>query len=174
MKQKLSTILPILFSTVLFDQLTKIWAKAYLKDQRSFHYLYDSIRIVYAENKGAFLSFGSSLPDHARFLIFSIITGLVLVVGTFLLIRSKTISKTDLICFSFILGGGFGNLIDRAFYGYVADFMNVGIGSLRTGIFNVADMAITFAVIYMVYDGIVNKKKKDNQVNSQEASKKSN
>jgi len=40
------------------------------------------------------------------------------------------------------VAGGASNLIDRVTYGMVIDFMNVGIGSLRTGIFNVADMAI--------------------------------
>jgi signal peptidase II len=42
-----------------------------------------------------------------------------------------------------LLAGGIGNLIDRLFHGgLVIDFLNVGIGPLRTGIFNVADVAI--------------------------------
>ena len=40
--------------------------------------------------------------------------------------------------------GGTSNLIDRAARGIVVDFINVGVGSLRTGIFNVADLAIVF------------------------------
>jgi hypothetical protein len=43
---------------------------------------------------------------------------------------------------SLICGGGIGNLIDRWAYGYARDFLNVGIGSVRTGIFNVADVAL--------------------------------
>ncbi len=39
-------------------------------------------------------------------------------------------------------GGGIGNLIDRWAYGYSRDFLNVGFGPLRTGIFNVADVAL--------------------------------
>ena len=47
------------------------------------------------------------------------------------------------VAIALIVGGGVSNLIDRLRYGgYVVDFLNVGIGSLRTGIFNVADMAI--------------------------------
>ena len=42
-----------------------------------------------------------------------------------------------------MLAGGIGNLIDRVFHGgLVIDFLNMGIGPVRTGIFNVADMAI--------------------------------
>jgi len=39
--------------------------------------------------------------------------------------------------------GGVSNLLDRiAYEGYVMDFINVGIGPLRTGIFNIADISI--------------------------------
>ncbi len=42
-----------------------------------------------------------------------------------------------------LLAGAVGNLIDRLrFDGLVIDFMNLGVGGLRSGIFNVADMAI--------------------------------
>ena len=42
-----------------------------------------------------------------------------------------------------VLGGGFSNLLDRMLKsGAVADFMNIGIGNVRTGIFNLADVAI--------------------------------
>lgn len=40
------------------------------------------------------------------------------------------------------VAGGSSNLLDRLTRGSVIDFMNVGLGPLRTGIFNVADMAI--------------------------------
>lgn len=46
-------------------------------------------------------------------------------------------------------GGGVGNLIDRIFNeGRVIDFMNIGVGSLCTGVFNVADIAISFGVVW--------------------------
>ncbi|MDD4289005.1 MAG: signal peptidase II, partial [Atribacterota bacterium] len=35
------------------------------------------------------------------------------------------------------------------------DFLNFGIGNLRTGILNIADMAITFGVILLIYSFIV-------------------
>ena len=47
--------------------------------------------------------------------------------------------------------GGLSNLIDRLIYdGRVTDFLNVGIGSLRTGIFNLADMAILAGALLLV------------------------
>jgi len=52
---------------------------------------------------------------------------------------------------SLILGGGLSNLYDRIAYGKVVDFMNMGIGDLRTGIFNVADMFILAGIIWYVF-----------------------
>jgi signal peptidase II len=54
--------------------------------------------------------------------------------------------------FVFSLAGGIGNLLGRlSNNGLVTDFINIGIGQLRTGVFNVADMAITFGAITAGY-----------------------
>ena len=52
------------------------------------------------------------------------------------------------------LAGGVSNLIDRVTLGRVIDFLSVGIGQLRTGIFNVADMAIIAGVVILIAEGI--------------------
>ena len=50
-----------------------------------------------------------------------------------------------------LLAGAVGNLIDRIrLDGLVIDFLNLGIGPLRTGIFNVADMAIMAGAVLLV------------------------
>ena len=51
-----------------------------------------------------------------------------------------------LIGMALFVAGGSSNLLDRLTRGSVIDFMNVGIGPLRTGIFNVADVAIMLGV----------------------------
>jgi signal peptidase II len=59
--------------------------------------------------------------------------------------------RVTAVALSLICGGGCGNLIDRiAHGGYVIDFLNVGVGGLRTGIFNIADMAIMAGALLMV------------------------
>lgn len=56
---------------------------------------------------------------------------------------------------SLVLSGGLGNLVDRIINdGRVIDFMNIGIGSLRTGIFNVADVCITVGVVVLVFQAL--------------------
>ena len=54
-----------------------------------------------------------------------------------------------------LLGGAIGNLIDRLRYGYVVDFVDIGIGDLRFYTFNVADAAISVAILLLIAAGAV-------------------
>ncbi|MBK8276302.1 MAG: signal peptidase II [Nitrospira sp.] len=59
------------------------------------------------------------------------------------------------VAWSLVLSGGLGNLVDRIINdGRVIDFMNIGIGSLRAGIFNVADVYITVGVVVLVFQAL--------------------
>jgi signal peptidase II len=55
---------------------------------------------------------------------------------------------------SLILGGAFGNLIDRAITGYVVDFVDIYWGSAHFWAFNVADAAITTGAVLVLLDMI--------------------
>ena len=48
------------------------------------------------------------------------------------------------------IAGGAGNLIDRIREGKVVDFLNFGVGSLRTGIMNVADLYIALGLAALI------------------------
>jgi signal peptidase II len=63
--------------------------------------------------------------------------------------RARPWTATGLTLF---VAGGLSNWFDRAMTGRVIDFMNVGIGSLRTGVFNVADVAIMCGAALFVVD----------------------
>ncbi len=68
------------------------------------------------------------------------------------LILKRGVSFALFASITFILAGGIGNLIDRVCCdGLVTDFINLGIGPMRTGIFNVADVAVTCGVIAIGY-----------------------
>jgi signal peptidase II len=53
-----------------------------------------------------------------------------------------------------VLAGGASNWVDRVVRGSVVDFLNVGVGPLRTGIFNVADVAIMVGVALLLVGGL--------------------
>lgn len=110
------------------------------------------MQLQYVENKGTFLSLGASLSEEVRFWLFTVIVSLILV-GLFVyLIGSRSLDRSSVIAISLILGGGIGNIIDRVIYGgAVIDFLNLGIGGLRTGIFNMADVAITAGTLLLLW-----------------------
>lgn len=144
-------LLSITFSCVGCDQLTKAAAKSYLSRTEGLSFAGDTLRLQYAENKGAFLSLGSSLPERWRMLVFIGIVGIFLTLLLSYLLIVSSISPVSVVSLSLIFGGGSSNLIDRIAYdGYVVDFINIGIGSLRTGIFNVADVAITSGLLLLL------------------------
>lgn len=145
--------LPIFFAVfigqVIVDQWTKQLATQHLKDTPARIYLGDLFRLQWATNEGAFLSLGANLPPGARYWVLTIGVGLLLAALVVYALFSEVFWKTKLdqlqvAAYSLIASGGFSNWIDRArFEGSVVDFMNMGLGSrLRTGVFNVADLAI--------------------------------
>jgi signal peptidase II len=131
----------LILTTIGCDRVTKHLATAHLAEAPRQSFLADTLRLEYAENNGAFLSLGSNLPDEIRTGLLTYGVALGLLVVAVVAVRNRW-SGTSLAGAALIWAGGVSNLVDRAVRGSVVDFMNVGLGSLRTGIFNVADIAI--------------------------------
>jgi signal peptidase II len=150
--KRLQMILVICLISVGIDQGTKWYASEYLPKFEMTSYWSDILRIGYAENTGAFLGLGSGMSDSAKFLIFVCSVGLILSILLIYILRTKTQTVYGLTSLTLIFSGGISNFYDRAVNnGAVIDFLNVGIGSLRTGIFNVADMAIMLGVFLLLF-----------------------
>ena len=151
--KKLPALTTVLFLLILIDQSTKYTAKHYLEGQGVYSFIGDTFRLGYSENTGAFLGLGSSLPENIRTFLFSGLVALFLLAFLVYIIKSSSINKTGVIAGALIISGGLSNLIDRLVNnGAVIDFMNLGIGSLRTGIFNVADMAIMLGAFLLLFN----------------------
>ncbi|MFZ3229450.1 MAG: signal peptidase II [Pseudobdellovibrio sp.] len=151
-KYKSSVVFVILFFIIIIDQLTKIWAVSSLMGTSSRPYLNGLFQFVYAENPGAFLGLGGSLPHSVRFVIFAVLVVLGLGGMLWYILKNES-SKVSLIAYSFILAGGFGNLWDRVAHenGHVVDFMLIEVvGPIRTGVFNVADVSIVAGVLLVL------------------------
>jgi len=109
-------------------------------------------RLQYSENPGAFMSLGMGLPDSVRFWLLIIGVGVALTGMLQFVLFSREMDRFSVMAASLIIGGGFSNLLDRLYNdGLVADFMNAGIGHVRTGIFNLADVAIMVGSGMLVY-----------------------
>jgi len=133
------------------DQISKIIARAYLQGKGIINVIGDFFIITYAENTGAFLGLGSSLPQPWKTLVLVLFPAIAIILASLYLVFGKNITKGQTICIATIIGGGLGNILDRAIHeGAVTDFLNFGIGNnFRTGILNIADLSITFGAIFL-------------------------
>lgn len=150
--KKIITIFLIQLGCVGCDQVTKDMARHNLADVGVLRFWADTLRVQYTENTGGFLSLGATIPDHLRFLVFTGMVGGFLLALMIYVLTAKRLNRASSLALSLILAGGIGNLIDRVCNnGRVVDFLNLGIGPLRTGIFNVADVAITGGILLLVW-----------------------
>jgi signal peptidase II len=143
-------LLLLIGTTVGCDRVSKHFAARELAERPRQSFLADTVRLEYAENTGAFLSFGETWHPVARLGVFTIGTGLILCGMVAAAFRFR-LSDPALVGLAFYFAGGASNLVDRVVRGSVIDFMNVGVGPLRTGIFNVADMAILLGVGIFIF-----------------------
>ena len=138
--------------TIGCDRVTKHIAATTLAEEPSRSFLADTFRLEYVENTGAFLGLGANWPAPVRTAVLGVGNGLLLVVLAVVAMRRRWPGMA-LLGVALFVAGGASNLVDRVTHGMVIDFMNVGVGSLRTGIFNVADMAIMLGVGILGFEG---------------------
>jgi signal peptidase II len=116
--------------------------------------LSDTFRFTWATNDGAFLSLGGNLPEAARFWLLTVGVGVLLLSITIYALKTGSLDAAHLTGYALIVSGGFSNWVDRARYGgVVVDFMNLGLGRLRTGVFNVADLSILAGIGVLLVAG---------------------
>ena len=134
--------------SVGLDQWTKQLAITWLKDKPGHSWLDDTVRLQFATNEGAFLSLGATLPPQWRYWLLTLGVGALLLALSVYAVTSRKLDLFQTGAYALIASGGFSNWVDRArFDGVVVDFMNLGLGrTLRTGIFNVADLAILVGI----------------------------
>ena len=134
-------LLAAIVVTIGCDQVTKHMATSSLAGTSGRTYLGGVVRMAYTENAGGFLGLGEELPPVARTALFTGATGLMLI-GMVAIAFRERLQGWPLLGATLFVAGGASNWVDRLANGRVVDFLNVGIGPVRTGIFNVADMAL--------------------------------
>jgi signal peptidase II len=123
---------------VLADQVSKAWVVQQLGPTTMTNFIPligDTVRIAYSHNTGVAFSLFQGHPELLTVSALLIVAGAIYFYAT-QLPNHRRITQLTL---GLILGGAFGNLIDRVRLGYVVDFIQVG----WFPIFNVADSAIT-------------------------------
>lgn len=115
--------------------------------------------LTYARNYGAAFSF---LADHSGwqkyfFLGLAVVISIALVV---MLFKNKADLKLQNSAYALIIGGAIGNAIDRAYHGYVVDFLHFYWDIYHYPVFNVADIAIVVGASLLILESILDSRKK--------------
>ncbi|HEY8141923.1 MAG TPA: signal peptidase II [Kofleriaceae bacterium] len=135
------------FGLVGCDQASKEVAQTRLQGEPNVHLLGGVVTMAYAENPGAFLGLGDRLPDGARVALLVVVNlGILAALGWWAFRRRQDVLAR--VAATLVIAGGAGNLIDRVMRegGRVVDFMVVRVGPVKTGVFNVADVAVMIGV----------------------------
>ncbi|HEX2755099.1 MAG TPA: signal peptidase II [Candidatus Limnocylindrales bacterium] len=128
---------------VVVDQLAKALVTRSLAPGQSVDVVGDLVRIVFGQNTGAL--FGMFKDNAAMFGVVSLV-----VVGLIVAYHARSAASLYLtVTLGFLLGGAIGNMLDRLRLGFVVDFVDVGIGPTRFYTFNVADSAISLAILLL-------------------------
>jgi signal peptidase II len=143
-------ILFVLSINIGCDQVSKSIVRHKMTDYTYISFLNNHVTLNKVENSGAFLSLGDSLSKPAKIILLNIIPLLAIAFGLFFILTRTNVKGVTLIALIMILGGGVGNLYDRIVHGSVTDFMHINFGLFQTGVFNVADLSITFGVFILI------------------------
>lgn len=136
--------------TIVLDQITKIWARASLPTDAAGNGLPVPVIENYfdwilAYNTGSAFSMFAGTSGSRVFLT---IIGIGAVVAlTWMVRKSRDDQPVVVTALALMAGGAIGNLIDRIAFGKVTDFVLWRYHEHRWPVFNVADMALTVAVV---------------------------
>ena len=141
----------LLAATAGCDRVTKHLAMTNLAGMPGHSFLADTIRLDYHENAGGFLSAGATWRPEFRTAVFQVANGIFLL-GALIMAATFKWSRLARVGLLLFLAGGISNLVDRIALGRVIDFLSIGFGPVRTGIFNVADVAIMAGIALLLHE----------------------
>ena len=139
------------------DQLSKYLIDSYMLEGETLPIINDFFHLTYVKNRGiAFGMFQGKLD------IISIATIIAIVAIAYYLYKERNkLSMVEKMGFIYILAGAIGNMIDRAFRGFVVDMVDFrGIWSY---VFNLADVWINIGVVFVLLDQLILRKKRETE-----------
>jgi len=148
--------------TLAIDQLTKVCATLFLELNKSIQVIPNFFYLTLCRNEGAAWGIFS---NHSSIIVIGTIIAIILIYHFIYCFKKNTRNN---IAFGLLCGGLAGNLIDRISSGYVTDFLDFYLFKYDYPVFNVADIAIVFGIILLIYAVF-----KGEDVNENQSSRKS-
>lgn len=140
---------------LVLDQLTKIWVRATFQLYETVPVIDGFFHFTYVHNPGGAFGMLRDADESIRLPFFLIVS--VLAVGALILFVRDLPTQLRFLQFALglVLGGALGNLVDRVWFGYVTDFLDVFWGSYHWPAFNIADSGISVGIVILLYYTIV-------------------
>jgi signal peptidase II len=140
----------LIISIITIDQWSKWLIRTNFSLYQSKPIIQDFFHFTYVTNEG--MAFGLELPGGKIILLF--LTIILTIFLAFYLWNEKDGHPLNKYGLALILSGAIGNLIDRAYFGKVVDFLDFMIGDFHWYVFNVADSAVTIGMIIYIFYSI--------------------
>ena len=145
---------------VLLDQGSKIWVRQHVDSYHMIPILPNFLELTLVQNKGVSFSFMSDWPETVRLPLLLSISTIAVVGMLYYLIwywkKSDRIMKTALVL---IIPGALGNLIDRAIFGSVTDFIHFRWYDFSFFVNNLADCFISVGICFFILSTVFGKTK---------------
>lgn len=136
-------------AVVALDQATKWLMVSWLSLHESITVM-PYFNLTMAHNTGAAFSFLAQAGGWQRW--FFVVLALSISIGLLIGLKKSVKTNMEAISITLILGGAIGNVIDRIYYGYVVDFLDVYYGTYHWPAFNIADSAIVIGAALLLID----------------------
>jgi signal peptidase II len=153
------------------DQLVKYWVTGPLGVSRigDQHYILPFFQFTYTENNGISLGLLNATTEIGRWMLVAVTSAIAIGVAVWM---GREKNRIDQVALGMVLGGAFGNILDRTRHGYVVDFADLHVSwipkalclSFENGecrpflIFNVGDAAISIAVVILLLRAFLSRK----------------
>ena len=144
----------IIVTSILSDQLTKLWVIEWMLNQRAFQVpITPFFSIVLVKNTGVSFGMGQGLGLGPWFFI-SLASMIVLWLVIWA-IKSK--ERWLRLSLALVIGGAIGNIIDRIRYGGVIDFLDLHLYGYHWPAFNLADSYVVLGIVFLLIDSFVSR-----------------
>jgi len=135
----------------LLDQVSKFVMVHYvnISDVREIQVFAPFLQFRYGENRGINFGMLSDAPDAMRWVL--IVFSLLIIVAVFYWVRRLAHHGMFAVSAGLLMGGAFGNVLDRLLYGYVIDFLNMSCCGINNPyVFNLADIFIVGGALGLI------------------------
>ncbi len=141
----------------LLDRFSKSVLPDLLSEGSPREIIGDSLQLIRSENRGGLFGLFQGSAPILALLSLGVVIALLVVHER----EGKRRPSVLTIAIGLLIGGALGNLFDRITMGFVLDFIDLGVGTLRFWTFNVADMGISFGILIMLLAALRSPRERD-------------